>query len=126
MASNSVDLRRFPRANVIEGFYLQFHAEGRRFFGLPVTTLGGGGCCFRVSVLLAGVLRPEAMLKRVYIEHPGIPQHPQRARISWVQDPPRGHEAPFVLVAIEYLEPDLEFLQAVDRCITELLKCAQP
>ncbi len=126
MASNSVDLRRFPRVNVEEGYHIRFQVGDRRYFCLPVTTLGGGGCCFRVSVLLARGLRLDAILTWVCIEHPGIPQLPQQAKISWVQDPPRSHEEPFVLVGIEYLDPDLAFLQAVDRCIAELMKRPMP
>ncbi len=122
MVSNAVDLRRFPRVNVEEGYHIQFQAGDRWYFGLPVTTLGGGGCCFRVSVLLVKGLRRDAILTRVCIEHPGIPQFSQQAKISWVQDLPRSHEEPFVLVGIEYLDPDLTFLQAVDRCIAELMK----
>lgn len=122
MAFNPVDHRRFPRANVEEGYHLRFQVGDRRYFGLPVKSLGGGGCCFRASVLLVKDLRPDTLLARVCIEHPGIPQLPQRARITWVQDLPRSHEEPFVLVGIEYLEPDLAFLEAIERCIAEVLK----
>jgi hypothetical protein len=122
MTSDPVDLRRFPRVHVKEGFFIRFQIGARRFFGLPITTLGGGGCCIRVSTELLGDIRPGAAITGVYIENPGIPQRPQRACVSWVQDAPHAHEEPFVLVGIEYLEPDLDFIQAVDHCIAALVK----
>jgi len=126
MAPSPVDLRRFPRVNVEEGYSIRFRAGERQYFGLPVTTLGGGGCCFRVSSLLAADLRQGGELTRVCIEHPGIPNLRQLARISWMSNDARGHEGPSVLVGIEYVDPDLEFIQAIDHCIAELLKSRAP
>ncbi len=126
MAPGYLDLRRFPRIHVEEGFSIRFQAGDRWFFGLPVTTLGGGGCCFRVSVLLAGNLAQGAVLSRLCIEHPGLPRAHQRARITWIQGDPRGGEDPTVLVGIEYLDPDPDFIQAVDRCITALQRQEAP
>lgn len=126
MASSYVDIRRFPRATVEAGFGIRFQAGGRRFFGLPVTNLGGGGCCFRVSRLLATVLQQGMTLTQVYLEHPAIPQLPQRARVTWVMGNHPGHDEPTVLVGLEYLDPGLEFLQAVDRQVAMLLKQQVP
>jgi hypothetical protein len=124
MTSDFMDLRRFPRVNVEGGYSIQFQAGSRRFFGLPVTTLGGGGCSFRISSLLAGELRPEVILARLCIDHPGIPPIHQKARISWVLGDTHHNEDPSVLVGIEYLDPDLEFIQAIDRCISEMQQTA--
>ena len=121
MMPNFMDVRRFPRVRLEEGYSIQFQAGDRRFFGLPLTSLGGGGCCFQVSSLLAEGLHQDAILTRVSIEHPDIPQTQQQARVSWVLGNHRGHQEPNVLVGIEYLDPDQEFLKAIDLCIAKWL-----
>lgn len=116
------DVRRFPRVRLEEGYSIQFQAGDRRFFGLPLTSLGGGGCCFQVSSLLAKGLQPGTVLTRVSIVHPDIPQTQQQARISWVLGNHRGHQEPTALVGIEFLSPDAEFLGAIEFCIAKVLE----
>lgn len=120
MVPEWMDVRRFPRVNVEEGYSIQFQAGKRRFFGLPLTSLGGGGCCFQVSSLLAEGLHRDAILTRVRIEHPELSGILQQARISWILGNPLDQGERTVQVGIEYLHPELTFLQAIDRCIARM------
>lgn len=118
----SMDLRRFPRVRVEEGCTLRFQTGGRNFFGLPVDTLGGGGCCFSVAQVLASALKQGTVLERLFLECPGLPLAPQRGRITWVTDCHPHDPDPVVRVGVELLEPDPDFLLALERCVNELLR----
>ena len=48
MMQDHMDVRRFPRICDEEGCSIQFQAGDRWVFWLPVTSIGGGGCRFRV------------------------------------------------------------------------------
>ncbi len=122
MAPTSMDTRRFPRVDVEGRYGIRFVAGSRRFFGLPIISLGGGGCCFSLSSLLAPALREEMVLTGVGIEHPGIPFLAQKARVTWIAGNQGRHTEPVVRVGIEYLDPDPEFVQAIERCVEDLLK----
>lgn len=115
------DPRRYPRVKVDGGFSIQFQAGKRHFFGLPVTTLGGGGCCFRVSALLAEGLQQGDLLTRLMLDHPDIPALHQQARITWVLKDHSAFDNPAAQIGIEYIDPSPEFIQAIDRCIAALI-----
>jgi hypothetical protein len=122
VTSSFVDLRRFPRVHVDGGCTIRFQAGNRRYFGLPVVSLGGGGCSFEVSRILASAFQRDMLLSRVCIEHPEVPPLFQRARIAWVIGNQIHQDVAKVQVGIEYLEPDLDFVQAIDRCVSALLR----
>jgi hypothetical protein len=122
MASSNMDIRRFPRIDVEGGYAIRFVAGKRRFFGLPVLSMGGGGCCFSLSSLLASALQEDMVLTGVGIEHPDIPFLSQKARVTWIAGNQSRHTEPVVRVGIEYLDPEPEFVQAIERCVEVLLR----
>ena len=116
------ELRRYRRANVDSGHLIQFKALGRFFLGLPVVTVGAGGCCVQISTTLAGDLKPDTPLSRILIQHPELPNTLLEGRISWIRGRQPGVLSDIVEMGIEFQDPDPAFVEVVDAYILKLLK----
>ncbi|HNX94532.1 MAG TPA: hypothetical protein PKL14_05165 [Holophaga sp.] len=116
------ELRRYRRANVDSGHLMQFKALGRFFLGLPVVTVGAGGCCVHISTTLAGDLKPDTPLSRILIQHPELPRTLLEGRISWIRGRQPGLHSDIVEMGIEFQDPDPTFVEVVDAYVLKLLK----
>ena len=78
------EIRKFPRAILGPGYFLDFRIGGTAFSGLPLVSLGAGGCSGLVPESVLERYQKFKLLEEVHFDCEALPASPFKARVAWV------------------------------------------
>lgn len=114
------DQRRYRRAPVGPEHRINLKAGAWELSGMPLNTLGAGGCGVVVPARMASSLPNSRLMDEVELDHEGLPHTRIRARVAFLmgKDP--------ITLGLEFLEVPPAMTEALEAHVAELLGDLRP
>lgn len=121
MSTSPEDRRRTYRLSVGPDHQVRFRAGEQAYLGIPLSDISAGGCCARIPVQQAEALEKGMDLQGLHLAHPRLPGVPLLGRVAWIMGRHAGKTEGFVVVGIEFVDPNPTVYQAIENYVKEAL-----
>ena len=107
-----MEKRKYSRTSLISDYNTQFRLGGQSYSNIHVANIGTNGCCLKLPIGTAKILKDKPNLENMILFHGGSRKYAMRGRVAW-HEPDQDSKGKYLNAGVEFLETPQECSQEI-------------